>query len=684
MATHVNVRPRLANDAATPGDGSTCASKIREVRRTVSAVVAMLVVMLALPATAAGDTTSSSWRIQPTPNAGSLGTVLNAVACSSAKACTAVGYYEGYFGLRSLGGGPPSQIPFAEQWDGTSWTTTFPSQKGIGDSGAELTGVACSSAKACTAVGYYEGYFGLRSLGGGPPSQIPFAEQWDGTSWTTTFPSQKGIGDSGAELTGVACSSAKACTAVGYYEGYFGLRSLGGGPPSQIPFAEQWDGTSWTTTFPSQKGIGDSGAELTGVACSSAKACTAVGYYEGYFGLRSLGGGPPSQIPFAEQWDGTSWTTTFPSQKGIGDSGAELTGVACSSAKACTAVGYYEGYFGLRSLGGGPPSQIPFAEQWDGTSWTTTFPSQKGIGDSGAELTGVACSSAKACTAVGYYEGYFGLRSLGGGPPSQIPFAEQWDGTSWTTTFPSQKGIGDSGAELTGVACSSAKACTAVGYYEGSSGHQSTLAETYAPVPPSRPPAPRPPRPTTPTRPTTPPRTVTPGHNSPEAAVDGLISDEMAGNFDGACGYFEPDFQPECQAFSGAESAVTGTFSIAGQAIQGTDALVSIVGSECQSGSGCSSNSDPTTGMPPGAGTFASTYATALNDASLDNPTMTFSPVACTEINGQWFVAVGGGGSNTGTTGNTGTGTTGTTGDTGNSGATNNSGNSGAGNSGTG
>jgi hypothetical protein len=87
------------------------------------------------------------WTIQTVPHAeGQLNSMLTAVWCSSARACTAVGQY---FTEK----GPI--YTFGESWNGRVWVlrpTVNPSEDNN-----SLFGVACTSATACTAVGGYAG-----------------------------------------------------------------------------------------------------------------------------------------------------------------------------------------------------------------------------------------------------------------------------------------------------------------------------------------------------------------------------------------------------------------------------------------------------------------------------------------------------------------------------------------------
>ena len=187
---------------------------------------------------------------------------------------------------------------------------------------------------------------------------------------------------------------------------------------------------------------GSDGNNLEGVSCTSATACTAVGYYYSPSG---------SVITLAEQWNGTTWTIH------TGPTVTSLNGVSCTSASACTAVG---------SILSNSGDVVTRAERWNGTSWTTqTTPNPPGPTD---VFSGVSCSSASACTPVGSY-------AEGNAEPTG-PFAERWNGTTWMVqTTPSPAGADES--PLNSVSCTAASTCTAVGEYQDSSGTYLTLAE---------------------------------------------------------------------------------------------------------------------------------------------------------------------------------------------------------------
>ena len=86
-----------------------------------------------------------------------------------------------------------------------------------------------------------------------------------------------------------------------------------------------------------------------------------------------------------------------------------LTGVSCSSASRCMAVGWQA-------------SAGPLAESWNGTAWTI-LPTPIPATALEATFAGVSCSSASACTAVGQY------LASGGATGSLV---ERWNGTEWS------------------------------------------------------------------------------------------------------------------------------------------------------------------------------------------------------------------------------------------------------------
>jgi len=395
-------------------------------KRALIAIGALtvLLVMLAAASAAPARAATAGWSIQPTPTP-AAGGVLSGVSCTSAMACTAVGSY-----VNSSSG---VQQTLAEGWNGTKWSIQT-TQNPPGATSSVLSGVSCTSTMgtstmACTAVGSY-----VNSSSG---VQQTLAEQWNGTTWVIVPTPNQGT----SVLSGVSCTSATACTAVG---------QTNNGRPGAL--AEQWDGTTWViepTPFPTQYRALFSFL-LSGVSCAL-NGCTAVGQSTGW-----VCNGSPScrnciQLPgctirqetLAERWDGSTWTiqpTPY---------APPLFGVSCATPTACTAVGHY------------PDGTI--AESWDGSRWAVNATSENLTNSSGI-LSGVSCTTADACVAVGQAKG--------------TTLAER-STPDWLIQ-PTLNPSGATSSQLTSVSCATSAACTAVGYYANSADTDQTLAERYA------------------------------------------------------------------------------------------------------------------------------------------------------------------------------------------------------------
>jgi hypothetical protein len=272
-------------------DGVSC------VKRTFCAAVGSDVLTSKRWITLAEVWRGKRWALTRTPPLKSvLFNTLDAVSCSSATDCMAVGYAD--------------EQALIERWNGTKWAIQR-APRPVGSKHSLLYGVSCVTRNWCMAAGYYE-----------PPAggTLAFTEVWTGKHWSIRPAKQ--IRGSASQLLGVSCTSRARCTAAGTYGD---LASL------NYPLAERWNGKVWTTQpVPHPKGQLDS--SLTAVGCSTAHACTAVGVYFTKTG---------PIYTFGESWNGKAWVlrpTVNPSK-----TNNSLFGVACTSAAACTAVGGYAG-----------------------------------------------------------------------------------------------------------------------------------------------------------------------------------------------------------------------------------------------------------------------------------------------------------------------------------------------------
>ena len=253
---------------------------------------------------------------------------------------------------------------------------TAPRPKGGTDSG--LYGVSCTSARDCIAVGNT-----IRNT-----NNNVFSELWNGQAWAikaTPRPKRTTYSNLGS----VSCRSAKFCTAVGQYQA--------GNSSKSRTLAEAWNGQAWRIEATPNPKVGANGAGLSGVACSSPRACLAVGGYDS-----------PSNrgLTLAEAWNGRTWTIKA-TRNPQGTTGGDLSGVSCSAANACMAIG-----------GNGT-----FAEVWNGKAWAIkNIPRPHGA--TFAFLNSVSCRAKDACAAVG---------SESDSAQAERPVAEAWNGKTWTT-----------------------------------------------------------------------------------------------------------------------------------------------------------------------------------------------------------------------------------------------------------
>lgn len=379
-----------ARCAAVPGGGPAWWS-----RRFIPVAVAFLGVTVGvLPAQAATAAPVSS--LSGVRSAAGLASAakpvdrLAAVSCPTGSMCVAVGTVTVGSDVGML----------AERWNGRRWAVMHLARP-AGAISAGLTGVSCTSALACTAVGYDYG----------PGENGTLAERWNGSKWSiqpTPSPGNEGI-----PFAAVSCGSATSCTVVGYYD--FGDPGF-----ASTTLAEHWDGHSWSTQ--SLPPAGNPGGDLTSISCRRL-ACTAAGDYDG----QSDEG--PGTAPLALRWNGTTWAVQPTPGDATQNDTSGLTGVSCPSARTCTAVG-------VSDSGG------PLVLHWNGAAWR----SQSVAGNFALNyaLNAVSCRSATACMAIG------------------SSAAARWNGRRWASQkihVPS----GAHGLSLIAVSCSSASQCTAVG-----------------------------------------------------------------------------------------------------------------------------------------------------------------------------------------------------------------------------
>ena len=355
----------------------------------------------------------TDWAVVPTPNpSGSTGVEIFGISCPTSTACLAVGGWYSVF---------PVYKSFVLRLSGTT-RTIVPAPNPAGSVGSTLYNVACSSASLCRSVG---------ESGVDLQRRKTMVQRWNGINMAVVAtPNPSGASQSA--LRAVSCVTAADCKAVGqtYNSTSAVTRTL----------AERWNGTNWAIPA-TPNPTGSTYTTLTGLACTSTTLCWAVGR--------------TSKRPVIQRWNGTGWAlVAIPPVTGPGET--SFYGVSCPSAGVCWAVGDSGS-----NQGEGYTTQRNFLARWNGSGWQSVavpLPS----GATGSGLADVACVTTTDCWAIG-------SKTVSGGERTVIV---RWNGTAWTiVTSPNPTGSDD--AMLSGISCSSATDCWAVGGSQSASAYRS-------------------------------------------------------------------------------------------------------------------------------------------------------------------------------------------------------------------
>ncbi len=388
-------------------------------RRALAALAGLA--MFGASATVIPDATASTaaagnWALttSPTP-AGMVRNQLNGISCPSVTVCVGVGYAQS-----------PAGSSVLIETLGTSGWALATAPNGPGSYMNVLEGISCTSPSSCVAVGYSQ-------QKGGPEQTL--VETLSEGSWTVTSSPSTGAGNN--QLTGVSCSAQGACVAVGYYES----------TQATCPLIIVLTGSSWAVAKVPGDGAGDN--QLNGVSCATDSACVAVGYYVSTAGVdRAL----------VETLTAGAWSVT--SSPDQGQEANQLSGVSCTAATACEAVGSYRT---------GPGAYSTLVETFASGGWALT--SSPDVKVKSNQLEAVSCTSPTSCAAVGEFSN--------GGQAATL--ALKLDGTSWSRVTTGNQGPNTSELAAVRRAAGSPASCSAVGYFVDGNNDQA-LAETAKPA----------------------------------------------------------------------------------------------------------------------------------------------------------------------------------------------------------
>jgi hypothetical protein len=364
-------------------------------RRFSLVVATALAVCAAIAPGSQASWSSASWTLPSTTSQ------FAGASCFSTTFCVFVGYQPG---------SSPRGLTY--KYNGSTYSSVAPVS-----TTSEFYGVHCQSSTFCMAVG--------SDYATATPAAR--AEKFNGTSWSAVTAATPGTSIF-TELRSVSCPTATHCYAAGRFQT----------ATTDTALVETYNGTSFsqvTVTPPA----GTTAAELNGISCSASNACTAVGWYDS----------ASPRTPLIFRWNGTSWTTqaaTLPA----GTTSSELNGVSCPTSTSCNAVGFYRD---------GSSVEHALAQTWNGTSWSNRTVSDPSGGQAPA-LSGISCTSATFCEAVGSYTNSTNL--------NVEKLAAGFNGSAWSLQSDARP-MSVSDAQLASVSCASTTFCRAVGtsVYDG-------------------------------------------------------------------------------------------------------------------------------------------------------------------------------------------------------------------------
>lgn len=539
----------------------------------------------------------------PLPAGAAPNAALSAAACPADGACMAAGGYEG----QGSGSGA-----LTETVSGGQWLPGTPVPAGTASfADATLNALTCPGPGSCTAAGDY--------LDTGSNHYVGLIDTLSGANWTPSrlsLPTAAGR-DQEMEIDGIACPAPSNCIAVG--SNWYNAST---GPGRGLAMTQSLTSGTWTAAdapLPGDAAKADAAnATLHAIACTAPGACVAVGSYTSSNG---------SSNGLIETLAHGTWTPArAPLPSGAVDV-QRLNGIACTAPGSCVAVGIYAannetlGLIETFTHGTWTPAQAPLP---------TGAPRANG-----SALWGISCATRGSCVAVGDY-------TTGKNASNSQGLTEELANRTWIparSPLPGNAARTSPGAGLFAVACATPGNCVAAGDYTDSSKHDVAMLETTgviskiiaAGIPSASATASSPAQPAESTT-TAPASVITPGNDTPEDATEGLIQAELAGNWAQACSYVVPSSQPACEQDASQLPAFTGNATVDGDVVSGSEALVEVTGSMCAEGN-CTSNSDPSTGMPDSQESFAQAY-----DQALSSGNSAFSPVPCIEENGEWYI----------------------------------------------
>jgi hypothetical protein len=257
---------------------------------------------------------------------GLSGVTLDAVSCTSASHCVAVGSANGDTS-------PAGEVAMIETWNGGKWTLHNVTASATSSSVPQVAGVSCATSAFCVLDGtsYSVSAKGVVTVG-------TWLALWNGAKLTTMKSAVA------MEPTAISCATTSNCAVTG-------IDLNLGGTATTTALTEIWNGSAWKlakVAWP--KGTADS--TLLGLSCYAAHSCEAVGEEEPASG--------DSADAVAVSFNGTASTVQAPPAPAKGYSDA-FSSVSCLPWGSCVAVG--------ESGKSTAASGTPMTGTWSGKAW---------------------------------------------------------------------------------------------------------------------------------------------------------------------------------------------------------------------------------------------------------------------------------------------------------------------------
>jgi len=366
------------------------------------------------------------------------------ISCPSTTECVELGISDG---------NSDGLLPWIGTLGDGSWTFAngpVPGDASAANADVQISGLSCSSASFCVAVGTYADDNDVQ--------QGLLLTMTDGSWEATTAPVPAGAaGGQGMDtyLNAVSCWADGACVAVGTY-----MPATG----SKATMAIELDDGTWSPTAvaPPANASTTPDVNMTMVACDPSGTCAAAGIYNPMFSSFT-------SVQLATNAGG-SWSSV--EAPGFYDS---VSAIACPTTGDCTAVGDDIDSNGFQ--------QALVLQQSD-TGWTATTvpvpgestpvaPPAPEAPNSGVSTNALSCPAPGSCVADGTFRtpqnetlGVMLQQTSGGWTAQQAPLPADWQQGSESVTL----GAGS-------LSCPAVGDCTAVGSYQTQSSTNTEIGQ---------------------------------------------------------------------------------------------------------------------------------------------------------------------------------------------------------------